>query len=51
MARLRGEGSFSEPEKWFLATFFGEVIGLVYMLATSILDWLRGLMVERDRNR
>ena len=49
MARLRGEGSCSEPEKWFLATFFGEVIGLVYMLATSILD-LRGLMVERDRD-
>ena len=48
MARLRGEGSFTEPERWFLATFFGGVVGLAYMLVASIIDWLRGLIFERD---
>jgi hypothetical protein len=50
MARLRGERSCNEPEQWFLATFFGGVVGLAYMLLSSIIDWLRGLMFERDEN-
>jgi hypothetical protein len=48
MARLRGERSFNELEQWFLATFFGGVVGLAYMLVASIIDWLRGRMFERD---
>lgn len=45
------ERSFNEPEKWFLALFFGELIGLAYMLVVRIIGWLRGLMFERDGNR
>lgn len=48
MARLRSERSFNEPEQWFLATFFGGVVGLAFMLVASIIDWLRGRMFERD---
>jgi hypothetical protein len=50
MARLRGERSFNEPEQWFMATFFGGVVGLAYMLIASIIDWLRGLTFERDED-
>jgi hypothetical protein len=50
MARS-GERSFNEPEKWFLALFFGELVGLAYMLVVRIIGWLRGLMFERDGNR
>jgi hypothetical protein len=50
MARLRSEPSFNEPQRWFLATFFGGVVGIAYMLVTSIIDWLRGLMFERYEN-
>jgi hypothetical protein len=50
MARLRGERSFNEPDQWFLATFFGGVVGLAYMLIASIIAWLRSLMFERDEN-
>ena len=49
MARS-GERSFNEPEKWFLALFFGELVGLAYMLVVRIMDWLHGLMFERDEN-
>ena len=50
MARLRGEGSFNEPEAWFLATFFGGIAGLAYMLVTSIVDWFHGVTLKRYRN-
>jgi hypothetical protein len=50
MARPRSEPSFNEPQQWFLATFFGGVVGIAYMLVTSIIDWLRGLMFERYEN-
>jgi hypothetical protein len=50
MARLPGERSFNEPEKSFLALFFGELVGLAYMLVVRIIDWLHGLMFERDEN-
>ena len=50
MARLRGDPSFNEPEQWFLATFFGGVVGLAYVLITSIIDWFRGHLFERYEN-
>jgi hypothetical protein len=50
MARPRSEPSFNEPQQWFLATFFGGVVGLTCMLVTSIIDWLRGLRFERYEN-
>jgi hypothetical protein len=46
-----GEPSFNAPEKWFLALFFGEFVGLAYMLVVRIIGWLHGLTFERDEYR